>query len=113
MTIIEQYLPQITYLIGILWAILLDGLLVERGRNYVKVRVLDHKFKSTDIGFIWFIVEIIIISYLISHVFYTIIENLLRTKPFWTIGLSLIAAYIRFYIDIHEKPPWISKLGLR
>lgn len=112
MTIIEQYLPQLVYFVGILWAILLDGLLVERGRNYVKIRLLDNKFKSTDVGFFWFIIEIIVISYLISNIFNSKIENLLKTQPFWTIGLSLIAAYIRFYIDIHQKPPWLNRIGL-
>lgn len=109
--IIQQNLNLFTYIISIMTAILLDGLLIERGKNYVKFRFLN-EFKPTWKGYFLYIFEIILVSFLISNFFRPWIENLLSGYPYYTIGGALLASYIKFYCDIHKKPPWLSKLGV-
>jgi len=110
--IIQQNLVLLTYIISIMAAILLDGLLVERGNKYVKFRFSDNQFKPTWKGYFLYIFEIVLVSFLISKFFKVWIENLLLNYPYYTIGGALLASYVKFYYDIHKKPPWLSKLGL-
>jgi hypothetical protein len=110
--LIQQNLELLTYLISIMFAILLDGLLVERGNHYIKFRFSNNQFKPTWKGYFLYVFEIIVVSFLIAKFFKSWIESLLLQYPYYTIIGALTISYIKFYYDIHKKPPWLNKLGL-
>ncbi len=57
---INQNLNFLTFFIGILWGIILDGIFVERGRGYIKIKVIEKswQFKRDEVGFIFYIIHV-------------------------------------------------------
>tara|TARA_Y100000034_G_scaffold134718_1_gene203971 strand:- start:914 stop:1228 length:315 start_codon:yes stop_codon:yes gene_type:complete len=95
------------YIIGILWALILDGIFVKRGNNYVKIRVIDHKFQKPFKTFIFYLIEIAFISLVISFLAREFIPNLLRDKPYLILILSVLVGYGRFRKDIYGS--WLPQ----
>ncbi|MBI2109894.1 hypothetical protein HYT58_01830 [Candidatus Woesearchaeota archaeon] len=92
----------IIFFIGILWALILDGILVERGNGYLKIRPFGKDFQGSFKAFIFYIIEIILISGLITLLSKNFIPNILDTNQFITTVLSISLAYASFKKDIFD-----------
>ena len=93
--------PQIILVISLLWAMILEGLLVERGKGYIKFRFSHAQFKNTRKGFWIYIIELVLISILITNYLSKTIEFLLNNYFIWTIAGSFLASYIKFHYEIY------------
>ena len=94
------------FFIGILWGILLDGIIVERGKGYVKVNYFfnnSHQFRGDFTGFVFYIVEIGLIAIIISFLSQEFIKNLLIDNFLLVILISLILAFLKFRKEVYGK----------
>lgn len=92
------------FFIGILWGILLDGIIVERGKGYVKVNYFfenSHQFKGDFTGFIFYIIEIGFIAIIISFLSQNFIKNLLVNNFWLAILISFGLAFIKFRKEVY------------
>ena len=91
------------FVVGILWAFILDGLIVERGQNYVKIRLINHEFQKPLKTFFFYLLEIIFITAIVSGFSKNIIPSLLANNPILTIGVSFLGGYAKFRKDVYGK----------
>lgn len=101
--IIETIKSSLVYFVGLLWALILDGLLVKKGNGYVKIRLLDHTFQKPFKTFLFYLCEIIILSAIATLSSRTLIPWLLIHYPYSTIIISILVGYARFRKDIYGE----------
>ena len=96
--------PFFIFLIGLLWALILDGIFVERGKGYVKIKYFVEKswqIVGSWKGFFAYLIEIVIISLIISFLSKEIIPSLLVDYPYPTLIISILIGFGRFRKDIY------------
>ena len=100
--------PFFVFVVGILWALILDGILVERGHNYVKIKYfVERSWQIVGAwkGFFAYLIEIAVITVLIAYLSKEIIPNLLLNSPYPTLIISFLIGYGRFRKDVYGH--WI------
>ncbi len=102
---IQQNLDFFIFFVGILWGILLDGMLVEKGRGYIKIKFVKKswQFKGDFTGFIFYIIEIIIITLLMTFLFQNYIRNLLINNFLLIVLISFGLAFLKFRKEIYGR----------
>ncbi len=96
--------PFFVFVVGLLWALILDGVFVERGRGYIKIKYFVKKnWQITKAwkGFVAYIIEIAIIAFFISWFSKETIPSFLSTNPVLTLIISILVGYGRFRKDIY------------
>ncbi len=101
---IQQNLTFFVFMVGIFWGILLDGLLVERGKGYIKINFIEKswRFQDDKKGYLFFIIEVIIITIGLSLLSNKIIPSLITNYGIWVVIVSLIGSYLKFHKEVYR-----------